>query len=87
MVCQTTVGRANFNPLSRFFLPDIVCLKERNIWDVGHNMDQIVTFRRVNLLPKGDYPKARIEVAGKTITAVTAGGNSILLLPLPGGPN
>ena len=87
MVCQTTVGLANFNRLSRFFLPDIVCLKERNIRGVGHNMEQILTFRGVNLLPKGDYPKARIEVAGKTITAVTAGGNSILLLPLPGGLN
>lgn len=87
LVCSTTVGLANFNPLSRLFPPDIVCMKEHHVRDAGPNMEKILTFLGVNLLPHGSYPSSRIEVAGKTVTAVTAGGNSILLLPLPGGLN
>lgn len=87
LVCQTTVGLANFNPLSKLFDPDIVCLKEQNIRDAGANFEQLLTFRGVNLIPGDDYAKATIQLAGSTITSVTAGGNSILLLPLPGGLN
>ncbi|TXH74599.1 hypothetical protein [Thiobacillus sp.] len=90
LVCQTTAGFANYSlglPIGRLLPPDLLCLKELDIRDVGPQHEQILTFRGVHLQPKDEYPLATVTVAGNVFKTVTGGGDSVLQLPLQGGIN
>lgn len=96
LLCQTTVNFANYPntiiglglPFDRCFATDILCLSSIEVRDVGTpQAEQMLQFRGVNLLPNGEYADATLLVSGKEIKLPTAGGKSILQLPLPGGLN
>ncbi len=98
LLCQATVDQANY-PLKLIDLhlfgtrqpaPDIVCLAHPEIHDAGGQHEQLIEFRGVRLLPKGEYPNALLTIPGKpdvSLPLPTAGGNTVIQLPLPGGLN
>jgi hypothetical protein len=96
LLCQTTVNFANYPntviglglPLERCFAPDVLCQKPIVVRDGGSTRtEQLIQFRGVNLLPNGEYADASVSVAGSEIKLPTAGGKTVLQLPLTGGLN
>jgi hypothetical protein len=96
LLCQTTVNFANYPntiiglglPFERCFAPDILCLSSLEVRDVGTpQAEQMLQFRGVNLMPNDEYADATLLVGGKQLGLPTAGGKSILQMPLPGGLN
>jgi hypothetical protein len=96
LLCQTTVNFANYPntivglglPFERCFSPDILCLSSLEVRDVGTpQAEQMLQFRGVNLLPNNEYADATLLLSGKETNLPTAGGKSVLQLPLPGGLN
>lgn len=96
LLCQSTVNFANYPntlvglglPFERCFAPDILCISSIEVRDVGTSQaEQMLQFRGVNLIPNDEYANATLLVSGKEIKLPTAGGKSVLQLPLPGGLN
>lgn len=96
LLCQTTVNFANYPntivglglPFERCFAPDILCLSSLEVRDVGTpKAEQMLQFRGINLMPNSEYADATLLVSGKEMKLPTAGGKSLLQLPLPGGIN
>ncbi|MCG8088239.1 MAG: hypothetical protein JAY62_00665 [Candidatus Thiodiazotropha endolucinida] len=97
LICQTTANFANYPntlvglglPFERCFAPDVLCLSDsHDIRDTGsENAEQLLQFRGVNLLPNGEYPDARILVGGEDYEVPSAGGKSVLQVPLRGAIN
>lgn len=95
LLCQATIAAANFQIIHISLLPrrerppDIVCMTVPWIRDSGLNHDQFVSFRGINLRPKGKYPDVTLSIprAGKTLDLAAAGGSSLLQVSVPGGIN
>lgn len=96
LLCQSTVNFANYPntlvglglPLERCFATDVACLSKIDVRDTGSpNIEQLLQFRGVNLLPGGEYPNAKLLINRSSIDVPTAGGKGVVQVPLPGGIN
>jgi hypothetical protein len=98
LICDTSVSLANF-PIKLISInlfqkkvipPDIVCLRSPDVRDAGTLHEQLLKFRGVNLNPNEEYPQATLTIPSQpqyNYSLSTAGGNTVILMPLPGGLN
>jgi hypothetical protein len=96
LLCDAAVMAANTHLLSidLGFLnkpkpPDILCLETPIVRDLGSHHERLLQFRGVNLLPNGEYPASRLRVVSSAadLPLLTAGGQTAVQVPLPGGLN
>lgn len=97
LLCDSSAMLANFpvklvslNLLRKKVSPDIICLLSPEVRDKGTLHEQLLRFRGVNLNAEEEYPQATLTIPSQpqfNFSLSTAGGNSILLMPLPGGLN
>lgn len=98
LLCDLTAQMANFpvKLISFNLLPkraaatDMLCLYTPEVRDAGSLHEQLLRFRGVNLTPGGEYADATLSIPSqpdKKFSLSTAGGNTILMMPMPGGIN